>query len=317
MFAIDVDNVSRTFNHNGTVVTALDGVDLSVSVGECVALLGKNGAGKTTLTKILATLLLPSSGSARIMGKDVATHPEHARAATSAVFGGDRGFYPMLSGRENLRYHAALAGLAGTNARSRIAEAVQAVGLELAQDRPVEQYSKGMKQRLHIAAGMLKQAPVMLLDEPTVGLDPVEAQRLRESVAASVQSGTTVLLTSHNLHDVEALAHRVVLLDDGVIRMTGSVANFRALAGFTAVVTATVPEASKSELAGIKQPVDVTLVEHGHVHINVKLPDWGTESVAIISQVHSIPGVLEVAVRSATLDESFAAFFAQKNEEAS
>lgn len=313
MFAIDVDNLSRTFNHNGTVVTALTGVDLSVSVGECVALLGKNGAGKTTLTKILATLLLPSSGTARIMGKDVTAHPEHARAVASAVFGGDRGFYPMLSGRENLRYHAALAGLAGKNARSRITEAVQAVGLELSQDRPVEQYSKGMKQRLHIAAGMLKQAPVMLLDEPTVGLDPVEAQRLRESVAASVQSGTTVLLTSHNLHDVEALAHRVVLLDDGAIRMTGSVAEFRKLAGFTAVVTATVPEASKSELAGIPQPVATTPIEHGYYQLSVKLPDWGAESVAIISQVHAVPGVLDVVVRSATLDESFAAYFDQKS----
>lgn len=89
MFAIDVDNLSRTVNHNDTVVTAWDGVDLSVSVGECVALLGKNGAGKTTVTKILATLLFPSSGSARIMGTDVATHPEHARAATSVVFGHD------------------------------------------------------------------------------------------------------------------------------------------------------------------------------------------------------------------------------------
>ncbi len=178
--AIEVDGLSRVFGVRGETVRALDDVTFAVPAGQCVALLGVNGAGKTTLAKVLSTLLLPTAGTARVHGYDVVADTAVVRGLVSVVFGGDRGLYTMLTGAENMAYFGMLAGIRRKDVRTRVPELLAQVGLDDAADRRVETYSKGMKQRLHVAAGLVADPQVLFLDEPTVGLDPNEAGRLRD-----------------------------------------------------------------------------------------------------------------------------------------
>ena len=189
--AVDVRHLYRTFRTTGKEFTALADITFTIPPGEATAILGVNGAGKTTLSKILATWLYPTSGTVNIFGADVVTAAAHARQHIVAVFGGDRGLYPMLTAWENLSYFAAIRGAALP--KSQLASILDSVGLADAAHRRVEEYSKGMKQRLHIAVGLSANAPILLLDEPTVGLDPIEAARLR--VTRLITSDEQTLIT--------------------------------------------------------------------------------------------------------------------------
>jgi len=197
-------------------VEALRGVDLDVPRGELFGLLGPNGAGKTTLVKILATLLLPTAGVARVAGLDVARHEKEVRRLVGVVLGGDRGLYWRLTARENLRYFAQLYGMPLRRARERSDEVLGAVGLLDRGDDRVEAYSKGMKQRLHVARGLLTDPEILLLDEPTIGLDPHGARDVRALVRGLVDDeGRTVVLTTHYLGEADALSDRVGILHRG------------------------------------------------------------------------------------------------------
>lgn len=210
-----VREVTRSFPARTGQVQALDGVSFDVRPGELVGLLGLNGAGKTTLLKIVSTLLLPTSGTVEVCGHDVARHPRAAQQRLSVVLGGDRGLYLRLSAHDNLRFFAMLTGVRGRDLARRSVQALESVGLAEAAGRPVETYSKGMRQRLHLAIGMVTRPDLLLLDEPTVGLDPAEAQNIRAAVARMRSEGTAIVLTSHYLNDIEQLAERVVVLHRG------------------------------------------------------------------------------------------------------
>ena len=176
---------------------ALTDVTFAIEPGELFGLLGPNGAGKTTSIKILATLLLPSSGRASVLGHDPAAEPWKVRPLIGYVFGGDRGLYDRLSARDNLSYFADVYRLPRREKGRRIDELLELVGLRGRERERVETYSRGMRQRLHIARGLLHDPPVLFLDEPTIGLDPVGARELREAVSALKDAGKTILLTTH------------------------------------------------------------------------------------------------------------------------
>ena len=201
---------------------ALNGVNLQVPRGAVFGLLGPNGAGKTTTVRILSTLLTPTSGSASVLGFDVMKDTAEVRRHIGFVLGGDRGLYGRLTGKENLEYFAALNHIDPRQAAIRSEELLRNVGLYDRRDSLVEQYSRGMKQRLHIARGLLTDPDVVFMDEPTIGLDPQVAQEVRAVIPELSSRGKTVLLTTHYMFEADVLCDRLALIDNGEIVAEGS-----------------------------------------------------------------------------------------------
>jgi ABC-2 type transport system ATP-binding protein len=305
--AIEVEDVTRVFDSGGKPALALDHVSFAVGDGEIVGLLGSNGAGKTTLTKILSTLLLPTSGTARVLGVDVVRDPRRVRGSQSVVLGGDRGLYGQLSARENLRFFGMMAGLPHRSLRSRVGAALQEVGLGEAADRRVSAFSRGMRQRLHIAIGMISEPRILLLDEPTVGLDPAEAGRLREAIAALRERGVSVLLTSHYLVDVEQLADRVIMLDRGRVTHEMTVGQFTASAGYAAVVVirGTGPRPDTARLGDAADLSTGPEVAGDHWTVSVRLRSWSAATFSELSVILADARVDDVEVRPVRLDDAF------------
>ncbi|HET8605681.1 MAG TPA: ABC transporter ATP-binding protein, partial [Gaiellaceae bacterium] len=210
MAVVEVDELRRTYRtstgllrRRSLSVEAVRGVSFEIGAGELFGLLGPNGAGKTTTIKMLITLLRPTGGSARVLGFDVARQPREVRRRIGYVFGGDRGLYERLSALDNLRYFAELYGVEPRAQRARIAELLELVGLTGRERERVEGYSRGMRQRLHIARGLLHDPEVLFLDEPTIGIDPVGARELRATIGTLKEQGKTILLTTHYMFEAD------------------------------------------------------------------------------------------------------------------
>src|SRR5215207_426505 len=203
-------------------VEAVRGVSFGIEEGELFGLLGPNGAGKTTTIKMLITLLIPTRGSASVLGFDVVKDAVDVRKRIGYVFGGDRGVYERLSALDNLKYFSELYAVEPREQKQRIAYLLDLVGLTGREHERVEGFSRGMKQRLHIARGLLHDPPVMFLDEPTIGLDPVGARELRTLVANLVEAGKTVLLTTHYMFEADALCDRIAVIAKGRIVAEGT-----------------------------------------------------------------------------------------------
>ncbi|HYA57972.1 MAG TPA: ATP-binding cassette domain-containing protein [Thermoplasmata archaeon] len=236
--AIDVRAISRTFTSRKgflfrevTHTEALRSVDLVVEPGAIFGLLGPNGAGKTTLVKILSTLLLPTGGQALVLGHDVTRDADWLRPRLGLVLGGERGLYNRISGRDNLRYFADLYGIPVGEREHRIQEVLDRVDLVEAADRRVEEYSRGMKQKLHLARGILHRPEILFLDEPTIGLDPKSARETRKLIRSLVSDGVTIFLTTHYMFEAEELCPELAILSKGRIVARDSVARLRHLIG--------------------------------------------------------------------------------------
>ena len=212
----DLCRVYKSRDGNPDVV-ALDSVSMDIEEGEVHGLLGPNGAGKTTLVKVLSTVLLPTSGSASILGHDVVRQTKAVRPLIGIVLGGDRGLYWRLSGRQNLEYWAALYNVPAGTAKKRIPKLLEMVGLTDRADYLVEGYSRGMRQRIHLARGLVGDARVLFLDEPTAGMDPLASRDFRNMVGNLRSEGRTILLTTHDMAEAEAVCDRVTLIDRGKV----------------------------------------------------------------------------------------------------
>jgi ABC-2 type transport system ATP-binding protein len=209
-------NRTGLFRSETRSLTAVKALTLDIQPGEIVGLLGLNGAGKTTTIRMLSTLLDPTSGSIEIDGLSMAGNRRAIQQKVNMIPGGERMLYWRLTGRENLEYFGKLYGLSSTAIRTESARLLNEVGLTEAADQPVEQYSKGMKQRLQIARGLINNPDYLFLDEPTLGLDAPIARQLRGTVRTlAKEQGKGILLTSHYLQEVEELCDRVYVLSRG------------------------------------------------------------------------------------------------------
>jgi len=204
----------------GKSVEALADVSFTVPQGEIACMMGPNGAGKSTLVRILGGLLLPSSGRARVTGIDAGAGTSEFRRRVAFVVGDERSFHYRVSGRGNLHYFAALHGLPVALARRRTGELLERVGLAEAADRRYREYSRGMRQRLAIARGLLGDPKVLLLDEPTLGLDPRGARDLRAFLRDEIirGAGRTAIVCSNDPAEARAMADRVLFLEGGRLR---------------------------------------------------------------------------------------------------
>ena len=236
---LEAEHLARTFDRGR--FQAVADVSLRVRAGQVHALLGPNGAGKTTTVRMCATLLLPTSGSVRVDGVDAVAHPRRARRRLGLVLGGDLGFYPRASARQNLLFFADLQGVARGERASAVDGAVERVGLSDAADRRASALSRGMRQRLHLARALLGRPRLLLLDEPTNGLDPDISLQVRQTVAEVAASGVGVLLTSHTMPEIEELADTISVIGAGRIEVRGTVADVARHAGVLAVTTLTLP----------------------------------------------------------------------------
>jgi ABC-2 type transport system ATP-binding protein len=197
--------------------TAVEDISFSVERGELFGLLGPNGAGKTTTVKMLTTLLLPTGGTAKILGMDVVKQTAEVRKRIGFAFSGSRGLYNRLTAFQNLKYFSELYSLKDDYSNQRISMLLELVGLaDRAKDR-VETFSSGMTQRLHLARALLHDPEVLFLDEPTVGIDPVGSRELRETIKNLLSFGKTILLTTHYMAEAEELCHRIAIVKKGNI----------------------------------------------------------------------------------------------------
>jgi len=204
----------------GRPVEALADVSFTVPQGEIVCMMGPNGAGKSTLVRILGGLLLPSAGRAEVGGIDAGAGTSEFRRRVAFVVGDERSFHYRVSGRGNLHYFAALHGLPAATARRRTGELLERVGLAEAADRRYREYSRGMRQRLAIARGLLGDPKVLLLDEPTLGLDPKGARDLRAFLRDEIIRGVgrTAIVCSNDPAEARAMSDRVLFLEAGRLR---------------------------------------------------------------------------------------------------
>lgn len=315
MAAIEVEELTRTyrsrkgvFRRTTTVVEALKGISFEVERGELFGLLGPNGAGKTTTIKILTTLLLPSSGSARVLGFDPAREAQKVRGRIGYVFGGERGLYDRLSAIHNLQYFADLYRVPSADKRRRIAELVELVGLTGRERERVETYSRGMRQRLHIARGLLHDPEILFLDEPTIGLDPIGAREIRETIAGLRQAGKTILLTTHYMFEADALCGRLAVIAGGAFVATGTPADLKAAVADRTIVeieTFGVPEATIDRLRSVVGVTRVAVEARDQAQVVLVQSATGAELVPSLLRELEGSAVGKVVTREPTLEDAY------------
>jgi daunorubicin resistance ABC transporter ATP-binding subunit len=288
-------------------VHALRGVDLDVPSGTLAALLGPNGAGKTTLVRILATLLRHDAGTVRVLGRDVAAFPYAVRSGIGLT-GQYAGLDEALHGRDNLMLIGRLAGLSRQEASQRATELAERFGLTGAAGRSVHTYSGGMRRRLDLAASLMNRPALLILDEPTTGLDPGSRAELWAALRELRDTGTTMLLTTQYLEEADRFADAVHVLDHGLIIAAGTAADLKARTGAQVVDVLLAGQdaaAARAALSARLAPADLH-VDEASRRLTVLARD-GLDTLLTVAGLLRGDGigVADIALRQPSLDEAF------------
>jgi ABC-2 type transport system ATP-binding protein len=321
MAAIEAADLRRTYKtHTGTFrrrakeIEAVRGINFAVEPGELFGLLGPNGAGKTTTIKMLITLLIPTGGEARVLGLDVVKDAREVRRRIGYVFGGERGVYERLSGYDNLRYFAELYGVPAREQKGRIEELLELVGLKGREHERAEGYSRGMKQRLHVARGLLHDPEVLFLDEPTIGLDPVGAREVRATIASLTEAGKTVLLTTHYMFEADALCDRIAVISKGSIVAEGTPLDLKrgvAQGSVVEVEVFGVADEAVERVRGLGGVVAVSIEEREQAQVLVVQTEQDVELTQAILGHLDGSDVGRVSRREPTLEDAYVALVAE------
>lgn len=325
--AIETRDLVRTYrtrkspgNPRSAPVVALDGVTLDVPRGELFGLLGPNGAGKTTMLKVLVTLLLPTSGSARVAGFDVVTQVQQIRERIAMVSGGESSGYGLLTLREQLWMFSQFYGLPTKAALARIDELLQVVGLFEERHRRVSALSTGMRQKMNMVRGLLVDPEILFLDEPTVGLDVGAARDIRAYMKHWMRAtpGRTILLTTHYMHEAEELCDRVAIIHKGTIIACDAPAALRrrAAGGSYFVLTTEALDGTGwlAQVPGVER-VDARALD-GRTELKVTLADEGAIAGVVKALADRERRIFSLQKFEPTLEDVFVQMVGQRLEEA-
>jgi ABC-2 type transport system ATP-binding protein len=310
--AIEADGLVKTFGD----VRAVDGVDLRVATGSVYGVLGPNGAGKTTTIRMLATLLRPDAGGARVLGHDIVAEADAVRRAVSLT-GQLASVDEDLTGRENLILLGLLLGLKRRAAKVRAQELLEAFGLLEASGRLVKHYSGGMRRRLDIAASIVVTPRLMFLDEPTTGLDPRSRNQVWDIVRALVAEGTTILLCTQYLDEADQLADRIAVIDHGTVIAEGTPGQLKASVGSGALRVRLLDPTDRPEAERIlSQELGSVSLEPDPAALIANCADGDRGAVAMAELTRAGVRVASFSLGQPTLDEVFLALTGHTAEQA-
>ena len=295
---ITIDNVSKRYGDE----TVLKNINLDVQSGECIVLVGHNGAGKTTLMKLLLGLTRPSEGKLQVLGADPFSHNMINQQHSLGYLPESVAFYEAMTGREVLAFYAKLKNTSSSECN----ELLKLVGLENASDRKIRTYSKGMRQRLGLAQAMLANPRLLFLDEPTTGLDPVLRQHFYELIENLHQAGTTSIISSHALNEVEARADRFVIMRSGLVMACGTLNELYRQAALPVRMKLIVSQGEASNVAQrLNSDIDIT-------HINnesLTLSCLNEDKMPLIRHITSLGDVInDMQIMPPRLDEVYSYF---------
>jgi len=313
--AIVVKNLSKTFSKRklfskGTkAVCAVSKVNLEIKAGELFGLLGPNGAGKTTLIKCLSTLLLPEEGTAEILGYDIVKKPIEVRKRIGVTTGGERTLYWKLSARDNLRYFAGLYGLPRDRRERRIDKLIELMELKDKQHERVERLSTGMRQKLSLARALIHDPEVLLLDEPTLGLDPQFSRMIRKFIkeGLSKEMKKTVLLTTHYMDEADELCERIAFMNDGKIAACDTPSRLKAMIPYERVLElkylGDIRKEAFESLDGIKKSYISSRDSFSVLRVHADDPEDSLSRVIDIAREKS--KILSINIANPTLEDVF------------
>jgi ABC-2 type transport system ATP-binding protein len=291
-----------------TQVVAVKDVSFEVDYGELFGVVGPNGAGKTTTIKMLTTMLIPTSGKAMVLGYDCEKDVTKVRERIGIVLGGERGLYTRVSAVDNLNYFADLYGVPPSIRDKRVKELLDFMGLaDRAHDR-VETYSKGMRQRLHLARGLVNDPDIIFLDEPTVGLDPEISIETRRMIKELVEKGKTILLTTHYMFEADELCKRVAVIRNGEIVALDTPSGLKKYVMDTSVVEVEGYGITEKEVARFREIPDVVSVsaELGEDKQVLKLQTpKGSEIIAEVQQILKNSRIYDIKIKEPTLEDAY------------
>ncbi|MGW4531507.1 ATP-binding cassette domain-containing protein [Nocardia sp. NPDC004340] len=316
--AIEADGLVKVFGEQ----RAVDGVSLAVPRGAVYGVLGPNGAGKTTTIRMLATLLRPDGGSARIFGRDVLTEPTAVRSLIG-VTGQYASVDEKLTATENLVIFSRLLGLSRADSRRKSAELLEEFGLTEAADKPLENFSGGMRRRLDLAASLISRPPLLFLDEPTTGLDPRTRAQMWDTIRRLVRDGSTVLLTTQYLDEADQLADRIAVIDRGKVIADGTSDQLKSSVGLS-TLQLTLADRDRIDEARILvgeylsraagRTVDATITPEAG-RITAPLPDPSITTDILIRLRENDIRIDEINVAKPSLDEVFFALTGHSAED--
>jgi ABC-2 type transport system ATP-binding protein len=309
--AIEATGLVKTFGD----VRAVDGVDLAVRRGSVYGVLGPNGAGKTTTIRMLATLLRPDAGSARVLGHDIVDEADSVRGLVSLT-GQLASVDEDLTGRENLVLLGRLLGLRRAAAKERATELLDAFGLSEAAGRLVKNYSGGMRRRLDIAASIVVTPQLMFLDEPTSGLDPRSRNQVWDIIRALVAGGTTILLCTQYLEEADQLADGIAVIDHGKVIAEGTPGQLKASVGSGALHVRLLDSEQRSEAERVlSRELGTVNLESDSAALSVSCSDANRAAEAVAGLTRAGVGIADFSLDQPSLDEVFLALTGHPAEE--
>jgi len=313
--AIVAEHLCKVFNvtkgmvrRTRSQVVAVKDVSFEVDYGELFGVIGPNGAGKTTTIKMMTTMLLPTSGKATVLGYDCAKDVTKVRERIGIVLGGERGLYTRVSAVDNLNYFADLYGVPRNIRDKRVKDLLDFMGLSERAHNRVETYSKGMKQRLLLARGLINDPDIIFLDEPTVGLDPEIALETRRMVKELVAKGKTILLTTHYMFEADELCKRVAVIRNGEIVALDTPSGLKKYVMDTSVVEVEGYGITEKEVAKFKEVPDVVSVsaDLGEQKQVIKLQTpKGSEIIAEVQQILKNSRIYDIKIKEPTLEDAY------------